>query len=390
MAPSVETTKPAKKRLALFLDGTWGVVGTNTNVWRLRCLCADQGNDGIVQRRYYDVGLNGIRGGAWGDGLSNNVIEAYNWLVDTYEDGDEIFIFGYSRGAFTARTLAGFVAMCGLLKPGGALGVNQLYDRYRRKDAQDRTIVALAGDTQGKLSVEEQWILKYSRPVSIHMVGVWDTVGAVGIPIGKVSGISTSTLGFMHTGLRKQIKHGFHAVAIDEHRPKFAPTLWTVRGTSGAPRPQPRPIGSVEQRWFIGAHGGVGGGDYNDLLAQIPLRWMMKKASLCGLVFRNELEVDQNEALGPISDSHGAFLMGWYARFVPRLYRSIGGPPEITASGAHFTVNETIDGSVFDRWRADGSYRPRNLEEWASRLGVDPGTINGAVRADQPGEPVTD
>lgn len=129
---------PSFKRLAVFLDGTWNSVGTNTNVWRLRCLCADQDADGVRQLRYYDQGVNGIFGGGWGKGLSENVKEAYDWLVDNYEDGDQIFIFGFSRGAYTARSLAGLIAICGLLRAGGALGVNQLYERYRHED--DRTI----------------------------------------------------------------------------------------------------------------------------------------------------------------------------------------------------------------------------------------------------------
>jgi uncharacterized protein (DUF2235 family) len=389
MQPTIQTDIPPKKRLALFLDGTWGTVGSNTNVWRLRSLCAEKGDDGTIQRRYYDVGLNGVRGGAWGEGLSDNVVQAYNWLVENYETGDDIFIFGYSRGAYTARSLAGFLGMCGLLKPGGALGANQLYDRYRSKGAQDRSIYALAGGSQS-LTPEEHLILKYSRAVPIHMVGVWDTVGALGIPIGKFQGVSTSTLGFHHTGLRRPIKHGFHAVAIDEHRSKFAQTLWTVRGEPSKLRPQPRTIDSVEQRWFVGSHGSVGGGDYNDLLPQIPLRWMMRKASSCGLVFRNELEVGASDALGPISDPYTAFLWGLYSVFSPRHYRPIGGPPEVTPAGTHYTVNETIDGSVFDRWRADDNYRPRNLLEWAERLSVSPTNLSGAVRADQPNVAVPD
>lgn len=389
MKPTVQNERPAKKRLALFLDGTWQNVGSNTNVWRLRCLCADKGDDGVYQLKYYDVGLNGVRGGAWGEGLSENVVDAYNWLVEHYEAGDDIFIFGYSRGAYTARSLAGVVAMCGLLKPGGALGTHQLFSRYRRSEAQERTIYKLAG-ASNDLTLEEELLLRYSRPVPIHMVGVWDTVGAVGIPVGRFQGLSTSTLGFHHTGLRKPIKHGFHAVAVDEHRRKFVQTLWTARSLPGEPRPQPRTLDSVEQRWFIGSHGSVGGGEPSDLLPQIPLRWMMRKASNCGLVFRNELEVHEDEALGPISDPYKVFLRGWYSRFSPRLHRPIEGPAEVSAAGMHYTINETIDGSVFSRWRADTSYRPQNLLEWAKRLGVDPGSLNGAIRADQPSVAVSD
>src|SRR4051812_43293723 len=122
---------PAKKRLAIFLDGTWNAVGDNTNVWRLKSLCAPRPSDGVVQLVYYDIGVNGFIGGAFGKGLNENVTEAYEWLIDTYSPGDEIFIFGFSRGAYTARSLAGLIAKHGLLKAGAPLGVRQLYERYK-------------------------------------------------------------------------------------------------------------------------------------------------------------------------------------------------------------------------------------------------------------------
>lgn len=119
---------PPKKRLALFLDGTWNAVGDNTNVWRLKSLCSETSADGLPHVTYYDVGVNGFLGGTFGKGLSENVAEAYKWLMDQYNPEDEIFIFGFSRGAYTARSLAGFIAKYGLLRPGAPLGVNQLYD----------------------------------------------------------------------------------------------------------------------------------------------------------------------------------------------------------------------------------------------------------------------
>lgn len=378
---------PSFKRLAVFLDGTWNSVGTNTNVWRLRCLCADQDANGMRQLRYYDQGVNGIFGGGWGKGLSENVKEAYDWLVDNYEDGDQIFIFGFSRGAYTARSLAGLIAICGLLKAGGALGVNQLYDRYRHED--DRTIYKLAGMDASALTFEERWMLKYSRPVHIEMIGVWDTVGAVGVPAFSFEGISSSTFKFHHTGLRQSIKAGFHALAIDEHRPKFEPTLWTVRTPPGGAASPMRPVESVEQRWFVGAHANVGGGCYNDTLAQLPLRWMMQNAAKRGLAFKNELAMDGNEHRGAISDSFKEFLHGIYSKAFSRSYRAIGARPAVKQNGLHTNVNETIDASVFDRWRDDKTYRPPNLVHWSASKGVDPATILGSAMARNPADLVT-
>lgn len=111
------------KRLALFLDGTWNTVSDNTNVWRMRALIAAQSADGAEQRAYYSTGLGTkfgerLRGGAFGRGINTAIISAYEWLSENYDDGDEIFIFGFSRGAYTARSLSGFIARCGLLHSG--------------------------------------------------------------------------------------------------------------------------------------------------------------------------------------------------------------------------------------------------------------------------------
>jgi uncharacterized protein (DUF2235 family) len=373
----------SNKRLALFLDGTWNAVGTNTNVWRLRSLCADKDAEGRQQLRYYDTGVNGVIGGGLGKGLTENVQEAYNWLVENYEDGDQIFIFGFSRGAHTARSLAGFISICGLLKPGGALGVDQLYERYRNDD--DRTIYKLSTFDTQSVTLEERWMLKYSRPVAIEMVGVWDTVGALGVPAFSLAGISTSTLRFHHTGLRKPVRHGFHALAIDEHRAKFAPTPWTIRTKTAAPTTAlMRPIESVEQRWFVGAHANVGGGCFNDTLAQLPLRWMMEKAANLGLAFRNELELNGDEHRGTISDSYVEFLRGAYSWVSKRNYRPIAPAPFAEATGTHARVNETIDASVFARWRDDSNYRPPNLIDWGNRKGVNPADISNSVTANSP------
>lgn len=381
MELSDQTNPASNKKLAIFLDGTWNAVGTNTNVWRLRSLCSAVDKSSCTQLRYYDAGVNGFFGGGWGRGLSENVQEAYNWLVENYEDGDKIYIFGFSRGAHTARSLAGFISICGLLKPGGALGVDQLYQRYRNDD--DRTIFKLPTFDPATISLEERWMLKYSRPVAIEMVGVWDTVGALGVPAFSLAGISSSRLAFHHTGLRRPVRHGFHALAIDEHRAKFAPTPWTIRVQDNAPGTTGmRSIESVEQRWFVGAHANIGGGCFNDTLAQIPLRWMMSKAAGLGLAFRNELELDGGEHLGEISDSYKEFLRGAYSRVAKRYYRPIAPEPYAGANGRHLTVNETIDGSVFERWKEDSTYRPANLLAWAEKKGVEPSSVVGSVVAD--------
>jgi uncharacterized protein (DUF2235 family) len=395
MAESPEiVSAPPKKRLAIFLDGTWNTVGDNTNVWRLKSLCAPKSADNTTQLVYYDIGVNRFLGGTFGKGLSQNLREAYEWLVENYNVGDEIFIFGFSRGAFTARSLAGFIAKCGLLKPGSALGVGQLYERYRRPE--DRTIWQLcAARDENKLgvcSLEEQWMLKYAIPAPIKLVGVWDSVGSLGIPFLSIPGISRSTLGFLHTGLRISIENGFHALAIDEHRRDFTPTLWTTRAPKDpkAVVAAPRPLSSVEQRWFVGAHGNVGGGYASDLLAQVPLRWIMKKASLHGLSFRNDVDLDGDVLDAPVSDSYREFLHGLYCKVYGRSYRTIGERPVVREDGTHRSVNETIDASVFERWRSDGQYRPKSMEAWSKLYKVDPASFGTSIRANSPDEVAPD
>lgn len=388
---------PPRKRLALFLDGTWNTVSDNTNVWRLKALCAERGADGSRQAAYYSKGVGTtfgekVRGGMFGYGLDKAVTEAYAWLVETYEPGDEIFIFGFSRGAYTARSLAGFIAKCGLLKPGAPLGLGQLYERYRRDEAEStiwKLDAARRAGILNRVSLEERWMLDYAMPVPVKMIGVWDTVGALGIPFGGIPGISRSGFKFLHTGLRISQENAYHAVAVDEHRKAFAPTLWTKKIRDGVPASRmaaPRPLDSVEQRWFVGAHANIGGGCRSDVLAQLPLRWLMQRAERHGLAFRDAVKPAEETLRAPISDSFREFAWGLYAKAKLNrpFYRIIGEPPRAFEGGHDQIVNETIDASVFNRWRADASYRPRNLRDWAERYRVDPAALTASVFAHDP------
>jgi uncharacterized protein (DUF2235 family) len=371
------------RRIAVFLDGTWNVEDDNTNVWRLRSLCAPKSEDGTPQLIFYDEGLGTrfgekVRGGFYGYGIDQNVRKPYQWLVENYQDGDEIFIFGFSRGAYTARSLAGLISICGLIVPGAPLGVGQLYTRYSRVDRNHRSIrelLQLKEAGSGQFDREETWLVKHSRPVDITMIGVWDTVGAL-----------NKRHAFLDPNLRKDMKHAFHALAIDEHRVKFKPTLWTQ--STGMSKGLPhdlRPLSGVEQRWFSGAHANVGGGYADDPLPQPSLKWMMHNATSLGLRFKSDVDVDPDVYAAGVRDSYGEFGYGFYKRVFKPLYREIGAPPRESSDGWYVkTMNETIDGSVFDRWRQDASYRPRNVADWAKRVSVDPATITNSVRAADP------
>jgi uncharacterized protein (DUF2235 family) len=384
-----DPSSPAtKKRLALYLDGTWNEVSDNTNIWRFRALFSPQSADGCEQRAYYSTGLGTqfgekIRGGLFGDGIDQAITSAYEWLIDNYADGDEIFIFGFSRGAYTARSLSGFISKCGLLQSGAPLGVNQLFKRYRRSG--EHTIWQLKdAQNQGKtdFSFEEGWMLKFALAVPVKFVGVFDTVGALGVPFPLVHRLFGSAYEFLNTGLRQTNEFAFHAMAIDEHRKEFAPTLWSNQGATSA---KPRPIERTEQRWFIGAHANVGGGCFNDPLAQLPFNWLARKAESAGLSFRDGFAADPNAANAAISDSYAAFMWGLYRlmTFCRPYYRPIGVPPKDEGAGVT-NINETIDASVFERWRTDKTYRPPALQAWAASKSVEPAAIISAVRTDDP------
>ena len=371
------------KRLAIFLDGTWNTLNNNTNVWRLKSLTQEAAG----QRVYYSQGVGtqrgeAARGGVTGYGIDDEIMEAYTWLIQNFDDGDEIFIFGFSRGAYTARSLSGLICKCGILKLGAPLSIEQLYARYRLYDATTiRTLLSDGLPTDA--SIEEQWLLKYSRPAKVKFVGVWDTVGSLGLPLGSVAA-KVHKYRFLDTHLRLDNENAFHALALDEHRHSFEPTFWTrtVRvGQAGGPD---RPIERVEQRWFVGAHANIGGGYASDPLAQLPLKWLMDKAAGLGLAFRDQVVIDSAQVKPPITDSYREFAHGFYRFFSQPFYRPIGIPPQQGTLGTTTRINETIDGSVFKRWQVDENYRPPNIVEWAKRRLVEPAGLNGAVLATNP------
>ncbi len=370
------------KRIALFLDGTWNTVDDNTNVFRMKSLCAKTPE----QLCYYSAGVGTqagqrLTGGLFGIGLNEEVESAYEWLVDHYEVGAQIFIFGFSRGAFTARSLAGFISKCGLLKQGSPVSMKQLYARYRRGDAT--SILKLAHVTDSELLPEDRWIKTYSRSIPLWFQGVWDTVGALGVPLPWLPNASSKDFAFLETDLRINDSHAYHALAIDEHRKAFAPTLWTKSTPKEVAGPAPRSMDYVEQRWFVGAHANVGGGYENDLLAQIPLKWLMDKAVAHGLVFTDNVVLDGDANTCLIRDSYAEMAGGIYKLLTVNkpFYRTISAEPIDTTTNVTTTINETIDSSVFDRWRKISDYRPKNLVDWAQRRTVDPRDLNSSVSA---------
>jgi hypothetical protein len=316
------------------------------------------------------------------------VRDGYRWLTENYDPHDEIYIFGFSRGAFAARSLAGLIATCGLLGPAAPISFAQLFERYQRGD-RARPIYQLIRlkNRPEQLDFEERALLRnayYSRNL-IKMVGVWDTVGSIGIPFGNFKDISRRALKFHNTRLSRTIEHSYQALAIDEYRQPYWAVLWTEFFPASAyALPQPtHDQRFVEQRWFSGAHADIGGGYRSDPLPDRPLVWLQDKAIQCGLGFRCRATVSDEDLDCLPTDSYGEFLRGlWkfaalgrrYTRWlmsdpVPRKARATqtNGP----VSGWIQTVNERIDRSVFERCRRHPDYRPASLLEWAQRKGLD-------------------
>lgn len=274
-----------QKRLVVCFDGTWNNADTSgetaTNVERIaRAVRGDSGDTPQITLYLRGVGSTGYRlqriiDGATGLGVDDNIRSAYQFLAQNYlperGDGnggtipaDEIFLFGFSRGAFSARSLAGFISTSGLLKRQQLDDLADAWRYYRKR-----------GDDKNSKSFCEANGSDCHHDPEIKFVGVWDTVGALGIPTSTIDlPLLEEDYAFHDTTPSRIVRHAYHALAIDEHRDEFVPTLWTGEVPEGA---------TIEQVWFAGAHSDVGGGYTNRELADIPLNWMAEKAKACGL-----------------------------------------------------------------------------------------------------------
>ena len=332
------------KRIVVCFDGTWNKPADEalaadqrieTNVRRFYESIQDQGADGARQVKWYDEGVgtqwyDRYLGAAIGTGLEFNIIQGYEFLAKAYEDGDEVYVIGFSRGAYTARSLVGMIRNCGLIEPKHlALRAAVAYGIYRTRDDDVDSLTA-------------KWFRSaFSRQIKIKFVGVWDTVGALGIPVDVLKDVNMKLYEFHDTALSDIVENAYHAVAIDEHRQDYDVCLWSPE-TAAAQR--------IEQRWFLGAHCDVGGGYEDRRLSDLPLRWMQDKAIALGLGLE-PVAVSPQNYLGEYTDSYAQFLGGVYARKNARQYRSMLG----TKFG-----NETIDESVARRRKEDREYEPQN------------------------------
>ncbi len=263
------------KRIVICCDGTWNTPdeeshgqSCQTNVAKMAALIAPADEKGITQVTYYHDGVgtdnfgDKVAGGAFGVGLSENIGEAYRFLASNYLPEDEIWLFGFSRGAYTARSIIGLIRNSGLLKKCHLDRFSSAYQLYRDRSK----------DTDPNSDVALNFKNSFSYIPDIHFLGVWDTIGSLGVPDYVISRFLGHTWDFHDVTLSSTVKHAFHALAIDERRADFKPCLWDGPNTDDR-----------RQVWFPGAHSDVGGGYPETGLSDCALTWMMTKAAGCGL-----------------------------------------------------------------------------------------------------------
>lgn len=370
--------------LIVFCDGTWNTpdqteagLPASTNVVKLRNALAAEDKGGEEQRVYYHpgVGTDGgwwdrIAGGGLGEGLDNNIMSGYNWLARNYEVGAKIWLFGFSRGAFTVRSLGGMISRCGLLKTAGMdektiwAAVEALFQNYRTPEASAKLVKATKAMPFHGVKTGDA--AKQSIP--IHFIGVWDTVGALGVPndMALLNLIDDPAKhSFHNTSLSPIVANARHAIAIDEMRQSFTPTLWT--------NVDDRP--TVKQIWFPGVHGDVGGGYGRCDLSDGALKWMIDEVRGLDLNFRENIETQLSPyPLGQLHDSvTGVFkFLKTRPRDVPLFSRNNGvlhesalerhdNPP--IAQGIYWKTRviepkgeATIDVFARERWNRTGLY----------------------------------
>ncbi len=279
--------------LVVCCDGTWCAADAPhpTNV--LRTARAARAS----ATAWYDPGVGSgrwdrLRGGALGFGLARNIEEALLWISGQYESGDRLFLFGFSRGAYTARSLAGVIGMCGVpATTGNARVAMALYRRRRRPEQGDR--------------VRLRRLQARSWPARVDFLGVWDTVGSLGVPVTSLNWIGARRHRFHDVSLGEHVVCACHALAIDEHRRHFLPAIWSS--------------GRGVQVWFPGAHGDVGGGVPDRGLSDGALLWMWARAHGAGLRLDPRAVLD----LAPDCEAPGR-EMSWLYRPFGRVERLIG------------------------------------------------------------------
>jgi uncharacterized protein (DUF2235 family) len=397
---STATPTHPTRRIVLCLDGTWNSTYSNqrredksevvkpSNVLKLsRVVFPIDPVSGQPQLVYYDLGIGSMAaypgtanrllslsdkflGGIWAAGYEGNIEEALHFLALNFEEGDDVFLFGFSRGAATARGLTRFLDWNGGRLPikRDAFYLPELFRRFVAQKGEGKgadavkAIEARRAEENRRRGRNPPAPLEF-RPVRIHLLGVWDTVMALGSRFqGTGEGTATASKSFYvdHQPARS-VRHARQALAIDEARFDFRPEIWDGHGDDQ----------TLEQRWFAGVHSNVGGGYVDDGLANLAFHWILDEAEALGLA------IDQGFA-----DFYGPFAKDRLYRSESMFYRGLDGLRLQFGRGRRNLdppagANLTIDPSVFERVAADPErkrdngdvmfpdlrqlYRPKNL-----------------------------
>ena len=343
------------KQLIVCSDGTWQKIASPypTNVIKIT-QSIDPNPDNIV---FYGEGIgtgnwiDRIAGGLFGIGIDKNIQDAYRFLCLNYAPGDRIYLFGFSRGAYTVRSLVGLIRSVGMLPRQGVRKIPQAYKIYQ--DAKGK-YVDKGELTRETVKVREldkvvefrqqmtaEFGTDYQETIGITLLGCWDTVGALGIPRiawlpAFIDRLFNKKYQFHNTKLSSTIKYALHGVSIDEHRKAFLPTQM-----------KPAVEGQLTEVWFPGGHGGVGGGTRaNSPLSNRALLWMMEEVEKLnlGLTFDRH-KIEYGFGTDPTIHTNDESKLPFFKGF-----RVI--PPEAI-----------LDNSVFQRWQSCAWYRPKNLKE---------------------------
>ncbi|MCP4152706.1 MAG: DUF2235 domain-containing protein [bacterium] len=351
------------KRLIVCCDGTWNKPEKSgkeqpTNVLKLVRAILPSDSEGINQIVYYDQGvgtgniLDRVVGGATGMGISTNILEAYGFLANNYRDGDEIYLFGFSRGSYTVRSLGQLIATAGLLKKGDLHKMPLVYKFYKKKPSKRQKLNCYDEVTE--------LIKNKNTDVRIKMIGVWDTVGALGAPTPLLGWISRKLwVGFHDTGL-SDVQFAYHALAIDERRKPFAPSIWTSH----------EEVEELKQVWFCGVHSNIGGGYSDTGLADIAFLWMVKMAK------KRDLEFDPQYLTEKVTPNHKGRLVNSYKG----MYKLLGMKYLRPLGHIHLDVEEDREGvcefiheSAVKRYKEQlETHNPKHFEHGIKNLKVEP------------------
>ena len=390
-----KASRPKGKAIVILSDGTGNSASAffKTNIWRLYKaldLREDPGGSRRRQIAYYDDGVGtssfrplAVLGGAFGFGLKRNVLDLYRFVCRNFEDGDEVYVFGFSRGAFTVRVVAGLLAQEGILK----FDTDEELDRYslaayrelRRSFTQQgwlsQRLLApvLRGLRDWLIGVKQKWVKqvpyadldeKHKQSLDkIDFVGVFDTVAAYGLPISELTRAVDNwiwPLSMPDYKLSPKVQAARHALALDDERDTFHPLVWDENEERRLVDEKLLPPGRMKQVWFNGMHADVGGGYPDDASAHVPLTWMLGEATKAGLRFDagavDGIEREGN-AFAPLHNSRRGF--GSYYRLQPRKLGARLDPPDPTTlimqdprlGGRGLLNSVLIHQSVLDRIR---------------------------------------